>query len=82
MSYMDEGATRELTYELVQRAVRGEDDALEEILRIYDPYINSVVTVEKQLPSGETIEEVDEDMKIQVQMHLVEAIQKKWRELI
>lgn len=82
MSYMDEGATRELTYELVQRAVRGEEDALEEILRIYDPYINSVVTVEKQLPSGEVIEEVDEDMKIQVQMHLVEAIQKKWRELI
>lgn len=82
MSYMDEGATRKLTYELVQRAVRGEDDALEEILRIYDPYINSVVTVEKQLPSGETIQEVDEDMKIQVQMHLVEAIQKKWRELI
>lgn len=82
MSYMDEGATRELTYELIQKAVRGEDDALEEILRIYDPYINSVVTVEKQLPSGETIQEVDEDMKIQVQMHLVEAIQKKWRELI
>ena len=79
---MDEGATRELTYELIQKAVRGEDDALEEILRIYDPYINSVVTVEKQLPSGETIQEVDEDMKIQVQMHLVEAIQKKWRELI
>lgn len=82
MSYMDEGATRELTYELIQRAVRGEGDALEEILRIYDPYINSVVTVEKQLPSGEIIAEVDEDMKIQVQMHLVEAIQKKWRELI
>lgn len=32
--------------------------------------------------SGEIIEEVDEDMKIQVQMHLVEAIKKKWRELI
>ena len=25
---------------------------------------------------------IDEDKKIQVQMHLVEAIQKKWRELI
>ena len=82
MSYMDKGETPELTYALIQRAVHGDKAALEMILRQFDAYINAVSTVEKTLPSGETIEEVDEDIKIQIQTHLVEVIQKKWRELI
>lgn len=82
MSYMDKGTTRKLTRDLVQRAVHGEHSALEKILCIYDPYINSMVTAEKLLPTGEIIAEVDEDMKIQTQMHLVEAIQNNWREMI
>lgn len=82
MSYMDEGATLKPTYDLIRKAVHGDKKALEEILCIYDPYINSVVTVERLLPSGEFIREVDEDMKIQVQMKLMDAIQTKWRELI
>lgn len=82
MSYMEKDRTRKLTYDLVQRAVCGEHSALETILCIYDPYINSVVTREKLLPTGEIIAEIDEDMKIQIQMHLIEAIQNKWRELI
>ncbi len=82
MSYMDKGETPELTYALIQRAVHGDKAALEMILRHFDAYINAVSTVEKTLPSGETIEEVDEDIKIQIQTHLVEVIQKKWRELI
>lgn len=82
MSYMDKGETPELTYALIQRAVHGDKAALEMILRHFDAYINAVSTVEKTLPSGETIEEVDEDIKIQIQTYLVEVIQKKWRELI
>lgn len=82
MRYIARDTIHELTYDLVQKAVKGEHSALEKILHIYDPYINSVVTIEKILPSGEIVEEVDEDMKIQVQMHLVEAIQNKWREMI
>jgi hypothetical protein len=82
MSYMDKDETPELTYALIQRAVHGDKAALEMILRHFDAYINAVSTVEKTLPSGETIEEVDEDIKIQIQTHLVEVIQKKWRELI
>ena len=82
MSYMDKGETPELTYALIQRAVHGDKTALEMVLRHFDAYINAVSTVEKTLPSGETIEEVDEDIKIQIQTHLVEVIQKKWRELI
>lgn len=82
MSYMGKGETPELNYDLIQRAVSGNEKALEEILRIYDPYINSVVTIERLLPSGEIIREVDEDMKIQIQVKLLDAIQTKWRELI
>lgn len=82
MSYAGKDQTPKLTYPLIQKAVQGDEAALEGILRHFDAYINAVATVEKALPSGEIIEEVDEDMKIQIQMHLVEAIQKKWRERI
>lgn len=82
MSYMDEGETLKLSYDLIRKAVHGDEKALEEILCIYDPYINSVVTCEKLLPSGEIIQEIDEDMKVQVQMKLMDAIKTKWRELI
>ena len=82
MSYTGKDQTPKLTYALIKRAVHGDKAALEMILRHFDAYINAVSTVEKTLPSGETIEEVDEDIKIQIQTHLVEVIQKKWRELI
>lgn len=82
MNYTEEDATLKVTCNLIKRAVHGNQKALEKIFRIYDPYINSVVTVERLLPSGEFIREIDEDMKIQVQMKLMDAIQTKWRELI
>lgn len=82
MNCKDEEKTLKLTYDLIRQAVHGDEKALEKILCFYDPYINSVVTADRLLPSGDIIREVDEDMKIQVQMKLVEAIQTKWRELI
>ena len=82
MSYMGKDQTPKLTYPLIKRAVHGDEAALEIILRHFDAYINAVSTVEKALPSGEIIEEVDEDIKIQIQAHLIEVIQKKWGELI
>ena len=72
----------ELSYDLIKRAVHGELEALEEILRIYDPYLTSLVTKERVWADGKIHKVVDEDKKIMVQMHLVEVIQKKWRELI
>ncbi len=82
MNYMGKDETPKLTYALIQGAICGDEAALEMILRHFDAYINAVSTVEKALPSGEIIEEVDEDIKIQIQTHLIEVIQKKWRELI
>ncbi|MDE6994345.1 MAG: helix-turn-helix domain-containing protein [Lachnospiraceae bacterium] len=82
MSYTDKDQTPKLTYDLIKRAVHGDETALEDILRHFEPYINTVSTMVKTLPIGEIIEEVDEDIKIQIQMHLIKVIQEKWRELI
>ena len=82
MSYMGKGETPKLNYALIKRAVCGDEAALEMILQHFDAYINTVSTVEKTIFSGEIIKEVDEDMKIQIQMHLVKVIQEKWSELI
>lgn len=72
----------ELNYELIKRAADGEADALEEILRLYEPYHNAICTREVLAADGRLRRVLDEDKKVQVQMHLVEAIQKKWRKLI
>ncbi len=77
-----EAQSHELNYDLIKRAVHGDTAALEEILLHYDAYINSLVTYETSGRNGEVFRHIDEDMKIQVQMKLVDAIQKKWRELI
>lgn len=71
-----------LNYDLIKKAVHGEKDALEEILRIYEPFHNALVTRKVIGPDGKIHKEIDEDKKIQVQMHLLEVIQTKWRELI
>ena len=74
--------SHELTYDLIKRAVHGVPEALEEILLHYDAYLNSLVTYETTGPNGRTYRHIDEDMKAEVQMKLVDAIQKKWRKLI
>ncbi len=73
--------TPELSYNLIQQAVSGESKAVEKILHIYDKYINSVVMLETTDMNGNTMKTIDEDMKIQIQMKLIESIQTKWRNL-
>lgn len=82
MSYTGKDQTPELTYALIKRAVHGDKNALEKVILHFDPYINAVSTVKKALPSGEIIRVVDEDIKDQIQAHLLEMIQEKWREMI
>lgn len=55
---------------------------MEEILRIYEPFHDSLVTYEVIGTDGKIHREIDEDKKVQIQMHLLEVIQTKWRELI
>lgn len=74
--------SHELNYDLIEKAVRGEPNALEKILLHYDAYINALATYEIISADGTIYRHIDEDMKVQVQMKLVDAIQKKWRKLI
>ena len=74
--------SHELTYDLIKRAVHGEPAAIEEYLLHYDAYINSLVEYETTGLDGRVYRHIDEDMKVQVQMKLVDALQKKWRKLI
>ena len=78
MKYMDEGVIRELSDDLIARAVNGEEKALERILEIFDPYITAVSSFDRVLPGGKIVRELDEDMKIQIQTKLAYAIQNKW----
>lgn len=80
MKNMDE--THKLNLNLIQQAVCGNEKATETILHIYDQYINHLVTYGVTDTNGKVIQIVDEDMKIQIQMKLIEAIQTKWRNLI
>lgn len=73
--------TPELSYHLIQQAVSGESKAVEKILHIYDKYINSVVMLETTDMNGNAMKTIDEDMKIQIQMKLIESKQTKWRNL-
>ena len=45
-------------------------------------YINSLVMYDEVGPDGQLHSYIDEDMKIQVQMKIVDALQNKWRKLI
>lgn len=69
---------KKLTYELICAAVAGDKQAQEEILNHYDEYINSLATVEEEKGDGEKIRYIDEDLKAQIQIKLMEAT-RKWR---
>ena len=58
----DKTYTDGLNYDLVKRAVHGEKDALKEILRIYEPFHNALVTREVLGPDGKIHKEIDEDL--------------------
>ena len=75
-------ATPELTYELIQQAVKGDPAALEMILKHYEPYHNALAAYETVDVDGIVRREIDEDIKVQIQQRLVYAIQHKWRKLI
>ena len=69
-------------YDLIKRTVHGEQEAIEACLLHYDAYINSLVMYDEVGPDGQLHSYIDEDMKIQVQMKIVDALQNKWRKLI
>lgn len=68
---------RKLTYEIISGAVKGEMEAQNQILKYYEGYVNALATVEEVTDNGEIIRYIDEDMRADIQIHLLEAT-KKW----
>lgn len=69
---------KELSNDVILRAAAGEENAMEEVLSCYEPYVNKVATKLVHLSSGRIRYVLDEDCKSYIQLHLIEAI-LKWR---
>lgn len=74
--------TMQLTVGLIRRAVNGEREAQDELLRIYEPFHDSLLAYAEAGLDGGIREEAREDWKSMVQVQMLQAIQKKWRNLI
>lgn len=61
-------------YETIRAAVAGEKWALENVLDCYGDEINRLAMVKKRQPDGSIQEEIDEDLRQQLIMKLIEAI--------
>ena len=60
--------------ETIRAAVAGETWALEKVLASYDDEINRLATIRKRQPDGSIKAVVDEDMRQQLILKLLEAI--------
>ena len=61
----------ELTYELICAAVKGEEEALNPILRYYDDYITTLAPVEAEYEYGQPHYYIDHDLKVRIQRQMV-----------
>lgn len=74
--------TKQLTMDLARRAIHGDREVMNEIIRIYEPFHDSLLTYEGTDAAGRMYREINEDWKILVQIHMLDAIQRKWRNVI
>ena len=58
----------------IEAAVAGEKWALEKVLAYYEDYIEKLATVEIEQPDGSVKKIVDEDLKQQIGLKLLEEI--------
>lgn len=63
-----------LDYETIKGAVAGEKWATERILKHYDSYMDELATVKERQPDGSVKCYVDEDLKQEVALKLLEEI--------
>ena len=61
---------------IIEAAVAGEKWALEKVLAYYADYIEELATVEIEQPDGSVKKVVDEDLKQQSRLKLLEEIPK------
>lgn len=72
----------QLTVVLIRRAVSGEREAQDELLRIYEPFHDSLLAYAEAGLDGGIHNETREDWKSMVQMQMLQAIQTRWRSLL
>ena len=65
-----------LTYEIIKAAVAGEKWATERVLRYYYDYMTELATVKERQPDGSMRTYVDEDLKQEIALKLLEEIPK------
>ncbi len=63
-----------LDYETIKGAVAGEKWATERILKHYDNYMTELATVKEKQPDGSVRTYVDEDLKQEIALKLLEKI--------
>ena len=63
-----------LTYEIIKAAVAGEKWATERVIAHYDSYIEELATVKEKRPDGSVRTFVDEDLKQEIALKLLEKI--------
>nr|WP_297873567.1 helix-turn-helix domain-containing protein [uncultured Blautia sp.] len=63
-----------LTYEIIKAAVAGEKWATERVLRHYDDYMTELSTLKERQPDGSVKTYVDEDLKQEIALKLLEEI--------
>ena len=63
-----------LTYEIIKAAVAGEKWATEKVIAHYDSYIEKLSTVKEKQPDGSVRTYVDEDLKQEIALKLLEEI--------
>ena len=64
----------ELTYEIIKAAVAGEKWATEKIMAYYDDYMTELATVKERQSDGSVRTYVDEDLKQEIALKLLEEI--------
>lgn len=63
-----------LTYEIIKAAVAGEKWATEKIMAYYDDYMTELATVKERQSDGSVRTYVDEDLKHEIALKLLEEI--------
>lgn len=72
---------KNLTPQVIKAAIQGNEDAMSQVLKHYDLYIDALSAVKSIDLSGKEISASDQDIKSQLQQQLVQGI-LKWKEMI
>lgn len=58
----------------IENAAAGDEQAIYSLLKHYDSYINSLCIRPVELPDGKKVLRVNEDIKAEVRIHLIQKI--------